>query len=148
VGAVKANWHLDALDLSDDDPMQGDIAHFGKPIDLSKSIPELREDLRYMVRKEARYHNNGLSCDLKWTAPGPSGPYQRNPCYTCPHYQDEATITDDNHMHLLCRLGRQQNDALDMLGALVDVQRKLDAELVAAHEREVAEVEEFLQAAA
>jgi hypothetical protein len=145
VSAVRANWHLDALDLTDDDPMQGDIADFAKPIDLSKSVAELRDEMQVLVRKEGRYARNGLTCDMKWTQDGPDGEeHARNPCYTCPQYTD--VVEDMTSRGLLCTLGRKQNDVLDALHVLVTVPARLDAELVAAHERDAAEAEELLRA--
>lgn len=106
--SVKANWHLDALDAVEyEDPMQ-----VGSRVDVL-DLTALTAELSGLMNQEASYsYHLFLECDLKWSVMGPDGlAGSRNPCYTCPHF----TTSEDDHLSLLCELGRRQNDVLDAM---------------------------------
>lgn len=116
--ATRANWNLSSLDLGDEgDPVQ-DIMAIAKPIDLSKSVPELHADLQRLAAREGRLSDShGLECDRKWQ-PDTS-------CYDCPYYEGHD-MTSDKLKPILCRLGREQEDKL----AEIDARRELDETVV------------------
>lgn len=143
---VQANWHLDGLDLPDEDPMQ-EIAQLkseAAPVVLTRTPEEIFEEFSRALRKENDYDAYAdLTCSLKWGEPDSRGQVgERNPCYTCPKY---TTDTSDDPLGLLCALGRQQNDLLDELEA-AKAEKALDIELMDAFERDVASCEEMAAA--
>lgn len=146
MSGIRANWHLDGLELPEGDPMQ-EIEQLKSEATViriaRRSNGEIAAELSDLLKLEGEYAASGLACDLKWTTQGPLGPSdQRNPCYGCSYY------TEDEERHaraLLCSLGRRQNDLCDELEALAAGDR-LDAELADAHERELAAVEELAAA--
>lgn len=147
MSGVQANWHLDGLELPEGDPMQeiAELKSRASVIDLApaKSVEQIREEFAASLRYENGHAALGLACSMKWTQRGPRGPHDdRNPCYECPHFTADA---ENEARALLCTLGRRQNDLLAMLDA-AEAQERLDAELAAAYETDVAACEEMAAA--
>lgn len=138
MAGTKTNWHLDALDgLPDIDPMQQieELKSEGKVIDLSRGKPEIMAALAASIDREAEFYDVGVSCDLKLGQDPP-------PCYQCSHYTEN---TEKHARALICALGREQVDLLRELDGLKALDR-LNDELAAAHEAELAACEELAAA--
>ena len=141
---VRADWHVDALDLDQgDDPMQ-EIAALtagATVIDLTKTEAELESEFAELLTKEGHYAarskgDDGVSpleCSLKWSddhkIQNPNGSLS---CFTCPHY---CGIRESAHS-LICALGREQEDVLAQLRGL-RLADSLDDELAVAYESEI-----------
>lgn len=147
-GITQANWHLDALDLSEDDDPAGDIMALkatADVIDLTRDRAAVQADLDRLAAREARMADNvgvdgmvGVECELKWKPEhklmGGHGPS----CYTCPHF----TADGDNARSAICRIGREQHDLIEELGVTTTLDA-LDAELVAMVARDIDAAEEL-----
>lgn len=144
MAGVKANWHLEDLDLPEADAaaeMQAIIA--APKIELSSDADtllhseQLAAQFQVLVGREATFAGALYQeCDLKWSVPVQGGGF-RNPCRTCPLFCHDSSHPDS----LLCNLGVQQEDVLDaFLDAVAAEQLDasmlllLEARLDAAHE--------------
>jgi hypothetical protein len=154
VAGVRANWHVGDLDLdAGGDPMQ-EIAMLrssAEVIDLSKTEPELHDELKELVDREAAYWlyskdddgKNRLSCSLKWSDRHVLvNPDAAISCFNCPHYVDNV----DSARSLICSLGRRQHELVEMARSFA-VAETLEAELCAAFERDIEESASLAEAA-
>lgn len=145
--SVRANWHLDALELPEVDAA-AEIAELksAPTIDLSSDAPELHSDelateFRMLVQRERNYADLfGQECAAKWTVPVEGGG-MRNPCRTCPHFCHDANDPDS----LLCNLGVQQEVVLDAFQTAV-VGQRLDRSMLAAYEDRIDAAHELAEA--
>lgn len=150
MGNVKANWHIDGLDLPEDDPF-APVAEVGQVIDLSQGEAELHAALVASVDTEARFHNTFLhpatmepgyvACDMKWEPQHRLMGGDRNSCFACPHYTEDELAPHAN----ICVLGRQQEMILAQLDSLHE-HGTLDDELAEAFERDSAAADELAEA--
>jgi hypothetical protein len=141
---VKTNWHLDGLDLDDGGDPMGEILELksgAAVIDLTRDVAILQADLLGSLSMEAFLYReyDGLHCDMKMAAThrvhGGSG----LSCYGCSQY----TKDPEDLGSLICREGRRQEDIVGQLSALGEFHR-LDDELVAAYERDMASCDELV----
>ncbi len=141
--SVRANWHLEDLDLPDVDPA-AEIAQIltAPALDLSDGNAKLYSDLiaaqfQATVAREAGFAGVLYSeCAMKWTVPTGDGTF-RNPCRTCPHFCHDSTHADS----ILCSLGVELENLLDAFEAARvaegldgDMLRTVEMRLDAAHE--------------
>lgn len=100
--AVQAVWNLANLAEDEGDPVQ-DIMALAKPIDLSKDVATLNDELTGLLKFEARIHDeHGVECERKWSP-------QHDGCHLCPYYRGDE---QQGWEGALCRLGRKQDDKL------------------------------------
>lgn len=141
--SVKANWHLDALDLPADDSaaaLQISRLQSAAKLDL-RSSAEIREAFERAVAREAGFAAVLYQeCDLKWSVKGDDGAV-RNPCRTCPVFCHDASHPDS----MLCNLGLVQEDLLDAFRAARAMER-VDGDMLAAVERELDAAHELAEA--
>jgi hypothetical protein len=132
---VRANWHQNSVALMEGDPFEAQPqlaasvdptspAHSSqtmtigsqhipmKPISLDTPVAELRDDLRSLLRREARLFDAGMTCDLK-DAPDMN-------CLACPVSQAD---NPDVPKCALCRIGQAQEVTLATLLAAERRQR-------------------------
>ncbi len=143
MSGIRANWHLEDLDLPDVDP-QAQIAQLtaAPSLDLSSTNDALHSQVIAAQFKAAVAREAGLSsvlysdCALKWTVQTTEGTV-RNPCRTCPLFCHDASHPDS----LLCNLGVEQEDLLDAFeearraeGLDQDMLRTIEGRFDAAHE--------------
>lgn len=136
--SVKANWHLESLDLSlaGDDPMQ-----VGLQVDIGgRSVDELHAELWQLIEKEDRYAKYaGLECSRKWDPRHILMGGAQLSCYTCPHFTPYGLEDDSpDGRGGVCKIGREQEDLVSMLQALSLAEAPtLDAELIRHFEAEL-----------
>ncbi len=141
MAAIKANWHLEDLDLTDEDPEAGILQlQSGQAVSL-RSSEAVAAEFRETVVLEAGFDaHQYMSCDLKWSVPVEGGG-MRNPCRTCP-----MRCTDDRDPDsLLCDLGVRQEDLLDAFLA-AKATEGLDEGMMDAFERELDSAHELAEA--
>ncbi len=143
--SVKANWHLEDLDLPESDPV-AEIAQLtaapAPVLDLSESNDSLHSELvaaqfqASVAREASLAFMLYQECDLKWTVQAEGGGH-RNPCRTCPLFCHDSSNPDS----MLCNLGIQQEDLLDAFeearraeGLDGDMLRLMEGRFDAAHE--------------
>jgi hypothetical protein len=126
VSGIKANWHLEAIMDTDDDPR--DIMDLGRPIDLSRDAAVIQEELAESLRNESYlWRVPKIRCPTKQETGDPNRP----PCATCHMF----TANPADPMSRLCRTGRHQAALLTELDLVSTAERQidtLDAELEAA----------------
>lgn len=113
MGGVTANWHLSELDIPEIDDPFTDIAEVGRVIDLTGDVPQLADELRVLCEREIRYAQQGIGCGLKEDG---------QDCWKCPSYTEDY----GDRLHLLCRLGRQQQETAARLDAIMRLQGEAD----------------------
>lgn len=110
-------------------------------IDLGKDEATLRAELCDSLKLEGFLYReyDGLHCPMKLeeshVVQGGSG----LSCYGCAHFTKDPMEVRS----LICREGRHQEDVLAQLAALGEGDR-LDGELIAAHERDMAACDELV----
>jgi hypothetical protein len=152
-GAVRADWHLSALDDVDQETAVAEIAQLQSEaavIDLSRSEAELTDELAALVTKEGLYaarsvdeHGKPLECALKWqdhhVLMNDEGTLS---CFNCPFYTESKMEARS----LICALGREQEDVTEALRGL-KIADSLDAELAAAYGRDIEAYSELAELA-
>jgi hypothetical protein len=103
---VRANWHLDALAVDDDDPFadspRPSVKEVGKPIDLSQETAKLHVSLQALLRREERLYGMGIRCALKQDR-------DNTCCSACPVAKDHDP---DDRLGDLCSTGKEQERVL------------------------------------
>lgn len=134
--AVRANWHLEDLDLPEVDAVAEITAILAAPtVELSSDTDgllhsqQLAAQFQVLVTREANFAGALYQeCDLKWSVPVDGGSF-RNPCRTCPHFCHDSSHPDS----LLCNLGVEQEGVLDAFLDAVAAEQ-LDARMLLAVE--------------
>lgn len=106
--AVKADWHHGALAAAPEgDPFEcAPIEEIGVPIDLSKDVATLSEELGALMRREGRLYEAGATCAIKDRAD--------TTCHGCPL----AGRTGDDARNALCEIGRRQEEVCTALAVV------------------------------
>lgn len=146
--AVRANWHLEDLDLPDVDPAAGIAKIKAAPkVELSSDgdtvlySEQLAAQFQSLVAREANFAAALYQeCDLKWSVPVEGGGH-RNPCRTCPLFCHDSSHADS----LLCNLGVEQENVLDAFLAARESEQ-IDAGLLRAVEQRFDAAHELAEA--
>lgn len=85
-----------------------------KPISLETPVAELRDDLRSLLRREARLDDAGINCALKDS--------EDMTCLACPVSQAD---NDESAKCALCRIGQAQEVTVATLLVAQEQQRGL-----------------------
>jgi hypothetical protein len=157
VGQSRTNWHLGDLGLPDDaDPMAeiSELQSAGRDIDLNTADKEaVWAEFVHLMDRESRYvtYSTGVeACELKWSDGHVLSGGTELSCGLCPHAIENWR---ENPQGLMCKLGRQQEDALGEFRAIEQLEAEatlgalgLDPAWVAHVERTAAECDELADA--
>lgn len=103
MGGVRANWHVDELDVATDDPFADDVEHVGVPIRIDGRRVSLDERLLELIRAEGRLFDAGVTCAIR--------DRDDTCCNACPVHHADARVAP------LCDVGREIERACTELTA-------------------------------
>ena len=109
---VKAKWHSQLPDVPEEDPFQARVEQLGLPIRLDRTHAQINERIAQTVQQEQGLFNLGIVCAIK--------DRDDTSCHACPlsaHEDPEAPL------HLLCKLGREQEVLLTQLAVARETSR-------------------------